>query len=73
MTPDMRQNINLSQFSAELLREINNYVYEVPEEAIGSPMSPKAVADALAEMRAALIAPYWTTVEIRDTFEATCL
>jgi hypothetical protein len=69
MTLDMRQNVNLSQFSAELLRKINNYVYEVPEEAIGSPMSPKAVADALAEMRAALIAPYWTTVEIRDTFD----
>ncbi len=67
----MRQDLELSQFRAEILREIDRYVYEVPDEAVGKSMPATAVSDALSEMRAALIDPYWTTVEIRDTFEQT--
>jgi hypothetical protein len=69
MMPDMPGNIEFSQLRDEVQRQIENYVYEVPEGSIGNPMSSRVITDGLSEMRAALVEPYWTTVEIRDTFD----
>jgi hypothetical protein len=48
--------------------EIDQYVYDVPEGTAGLPWSVDKVRIELAEMRGALVDPYWTEVEIRDTF-----
>jgi hypothetical protein len=49
--------------------EIDSYIYAVPAGALGLPMSDEWVCSQLAEMRAALVEPRWTTILIRDTVE----
>jgi hypothetical protein len=61
----------------ELLRNLGNrvrteleqYIYCVPSDAVGNPMSNETVMAALDELRRAQVEPYWALVEIRDTFE----
>lgn len=60
----------------ELLRNLRNkveteleqYVYRVLPEAIGNAMSNEAVSAGLKALREAVVEPYWTDVEVRDTF-----
>jgi hypothetical protein len=59
----------LSRLRSEVEQAIIEYVYVVPNDAIGNPMTDAAVDDGLALLRASLIEPYWEEVEIRDTFE----
>lgn len=49
--------------------EIETYVYDFPDTAIGKPWSDAKIQEGLEEFRACLIEPYWAEVEIRDTFE----
>ena len=49
--------------------EMRDYVYELPDNAIGNPMADTAVAEGLAQLRASLVNPYWVEVELRDTFD----
>ena len=48
--------------------ELEQYVYSVPPEAIGNAMSNEAVSAGLKALREAVVEPYWTDVEVRDTF-----
>jgi hypothetical protein len=59
----------LSRLRREVEYEIDNYVYEVPDDAIGKPTAEAAIAEGLAQMRSSLVEPYWAEVQIRDTFE----
>jgi hypothetical protein len=60
---------SLSYLRLSVERQIDEYVYVLPDCAIGGPIPPERIAAGLAEMRASLIDPYWVDVEIRDTFE----
>jgi hypothetical protein len=51
------------ELRARIRREIDQYVYSVPEGSLGTPLSEEWVSAALREMREALINPYWTQVE----------
>jgi hypothetical protein len=50
-------------------KEIETYVCDFPDDAIGNPWSQAAIQHGLAKFRASLVEPYWTEVEIRDTYE----
>ncbi|MFI5089497.1 MAG: hypothetical protein ACHP7P_05525 [Terriglobales bacterium] len=69
----MTANLSDAEFLSSLRRavekEIDAYVYECPDGAIGNPLSDEAVAKGLAEMRASLVEPYKVEVALRDTFE----
>ena len=58
----------LSSLRQRVEKEIETYVYECPDDAIGNPWSDEAVQKGLAHFRASLVEPYWAEVEIRDTF-----
>jgi hypothetical protein len=60
---------SLSHLRQSVERQIDEYVYVLPDCAIGGPMPPERIAAGPAEMRASLIDPYWVDIEIRDTFE----
>jgi hypothetical protein len=47
--------------------EIEQYVYTVPEGAVGTPMPAEWVSAQLAEFRKALVEPRWETVLLKDT------
>ena len=57
-----------SQLRRKVEKEIDNYVYEIPADAIGNPITDDAVRDQLVQLRASLVDPYWDEVEVRDTF-----
>ena len=69
MTTEIPENIDLSWLRETVRRDLDEYVYEVPEGSMGNPKSVPDIADELSQMWAALIEPYWTMVEVRDTFE----
>jgi hypothetical protein len=50
-------------------REIDRYVYHVPDGSVGQPMPDQWVQDQLAEFRLSLVTPRWVTIRIRDTPE----
>lgn len=52
------------QLRRQLDREISNYVYEVYDGAIGSPLPAKLVSDYLNSMRLCLVEPHWEEVNI---------
>ena len=53
--------------------ELEQYVYSVRSDSVGNPMSDESVSAQLTELRDALVEPYWTNVEVRDTFEQVAL
>lgn len=59
----------LSSLRQGVEKEIETYVYECPDDAIGNPWTDEAVQRGLAQFRACLVEPYWAEVEIRDTFD----
>lgn len=59
----------LKTLRARVEAEIDAYVYSLPESAIGNPWPSNKVSRLLNEFRQALVDPYLTDVEIRDTFE----
>ena len=60
---------DLSLLSQRVVKEIETYHYDFPDNAIGNPWTDAAIQNGLAQLRASLIEPYWAEVEIRDTFE----
>jgi hypothetical protein len=60
---------DLSRLRQRVEKEIETYVYDFPDTAIGNPWTDAAVQQGLAKFRASLVEPYWIEVEIRDTFE----
>jgi hypothetical protein len=63
------KEVDLSRLRQRVEKEIETYVYVFPDNAIGNPWSDTAIQQGLAKFRASLVDPYWTEVEIRDTFE----
>jgi hypothetical protein len=63
------KKVDLSRLRQQVENEIETYVYDFPDNAIGNPWTDAAVQQGLAQFRASLIEPYWAEVEIRDTFE----
>ena len=68
MTTESKE-VDLSRLRQRVEKEIETYVYDFPDTAIGNPWTDAAVQQGLANFRASLVEPYWTEVEIRDTFE----
>jgi hypothetical protein len=62
-------DIDLAELTRRVVRDIEQYMYEVPAGAVGKPFSNKKVQRYLTEMRAALVDPYWITVALRDTWD----
>jgi hypothetical protein len=50
-------------------KDIENYRYSASANAVGAAWSDDTVEAQLADLRAALILPYWADVELRDTHE----
>jgi len=63
------KEVNLSRLRQRVEKEIETYVYDFPDNAIGSPWTDAAIQQGLTKFRASLVEPCWTGVEIRDTFE----
>ena len=63
------KEVDLSRLRQRVEKEIETYVYDFPDNAIGNPWTDAAIQRGLAKFRASLVEPYWTEVEIRDTFE----
>ncbi len=59
----------LSRLRQRVEKEIETYVYECPDDAIGKPWTDETVQKGLAQLQASIVEPYWAEVEIRDTFD----
>jgi hypothetical protein len=64
----LKNQIDLVALRRRVEHELAEYVYEVPDEAVGNPMAEDHVAEYLRQMKAALINPYLVQVEVRDTY-----
>jgi hypothetical protein len=58
--------IDLSQLRQRVEKEIQTYVYDFPDNALGNPWNESAVQKGLEHFRACLIEPYWVEVERRS-------
>ena len=60
----------LQRLRRELDRQIANYVYEVPDGAIGSPLPAETISNYLDSMRLCLVEPHWEEANICSPEEA---
>lgn len=60
----MLHQLDLEELRRTVEREIDEYVYEVPEGAYGNPWSPEKVQREIRVFKEALVDPYW--IEIVD-------
>jgi hypothetical protein len=63
------KKVDLSRLRQRVEKEIETYEYDFPDNAIGNPWTDATVQQGMAKFRTSLVEPYWTEVEIRDTFE----
>ncbi len=68
----MVRDLDLAELRRAVVREIDNYVYEVPKDAYGKAWSPDKVNRELRAFREALVAPYWTIVVDEARQEKPC-
>ena len=61
------EGMHIASLRTFVEREIDRYVYVVPEGSVGRPMPDSWVQQQLAELRDALVEPQWVTIQIRDT------
>ena len=54
----------LQRLRRELDRQIADYVYELPDCAIGSPLTAEVIARYLDSMRQCLVTPHWEELNI---------
>ena len=59
-------NKELRQFCEN---ELESYVYDVPESAIGNPWPKEKVDAQLNQLRSSIVDPYLENMELRDTYE----
>ena len=58
----MPHQLDLRELRRTVEREIDEYVYDVPNGAFGNPWSPEKVERELRTFREALVDPYWIEV-----------
>ena len=58
--------VDLKELERYVVNELDNYQYEVSDDALGNPQSDEWVRGQLAELRDALVKPQWRDVELRD-------
>jgi hypothetical protein len=63
------EGMDIASLRTFVEREIDRYVYRVPEGAVGTPMPAEWVNSQLAEFRQSLVEPRWETVQVKDTPE----
>jgi hypothetical protein len=63
----------LAELRRKVELEIDEYVYELPEGAIGNPWPPDKVEEHLRAFRTALVEPYWTDVIDDDKQRKCCV
>ena len=61
------ESLHIASLRAFVEKEIDQYVYAVPEGAVGKPMPSEWVNAQLAELRQSLVEPRWQTVQLQDT------
>jgi len=61
------EGMHIASLRTFVEREIDRYVYVVPEGSVGNPMPDSWVQQQLTELKDALVEPKWITVQIRDT------
>lgn len=59
----------LCSLRRDVEREIRDHVYPRSEAAVGIPWSEDQIAQGIEKMKNALVDPYWTEVEVRETAE----
>ena len=67
--PDPADRDFFRRLRRELEQQISGYVYEVPEGAIGSPLSADEIRAHLNSMRLCLIDPRWEEINLCNTPE----
>ena len=61
------EGMDIASLRTFVEREIDKYVYIVPEGAVGRPMPAEWISGQLAEFRQALVEPRWETIQLKDT------
>lgn len=61
------EGMDIASLRSFVEKEIDRYVYRVPEGALGTPMPQEWVRTQLTEFRRALVEPRWQTVLLKDT------
>lgn len=67
--PDPADIDFFQQLQRELEQQIASYVYEIPEDALGNPLSAGQICAYLNSMRLCLVEPRWEEVNICNTPE----
>lgn len=49
--------------------ELESYVYDVPESALGNPWPKEKVDSQLNQLKTSIVEPYLENMELRDTFD----
>jgi hypothetical protein len=63
------EGMDIASLRTFVEREIERYVYVVPEGALGTPMPDEWVRAQLDEFKRCLVEPRWETVQLKDTPE----
>ena len=63
------ERVDLTALRRVVENEIENYQYSTSTGMIGNPWTEERVRLELAVMKASVVTPYWTDVELRDTIE----
>lgn len=61
--------MNKEKLHRYCLKELESYVYEVPQSALGNPWPEEKVESQLSQLRSSLVEPYLEKMELRDTYE----
>ncbi len=65
--------MELEQLHSFCLKEIEDYVYELPESALGNAFPSEKVNKLLEKAKASLVIPYKTVFDLRDTYDQIML
>ena len=69
----MAHLLDLEELRRTVEREIDEYVYHVPEGSVGNPWPPEKVERELRVFKEALVEPYWIDVLDDDKNRKSCI
>ncbi|WP_314944706.1 hypothetical protein [Bradyrhizobium cosmicum] len=69
----MARLLDLRELKRTVEREIDDYVYQVPEGSVGNPWPPEKVERELRVFKEALVEPYWVDVVDGDKQRKSCV